>query len=120
MKAHGNVFGVLSREETINEEILSGIPSSKCVTFVQVDFWENERDKDNQHGVGLALLGFARQPIDPTHLMINRWCCGNIEFGRYWFGVLPRHVGYPFKTGYYKEPEAFPTRTSLRFEERKI
>jgi hypothetical protein len=31
---------------------------SKCVTFVQVDFWENERDKDNQHGVELALLGF--------------------------------------------------------------
>jgi hypothetical protein len=24
---------------TINEEILSGTPSSKCVTFVQVDFW---------------------------------------------------------------------------------
>jgi hypothetical protein len=43
-------------------------PSSKYVTFVQVDFWENERDKDNQHGVELALLGFARQPIDPTHL----------------------------------------------------
>jgi hypothetical protein len=35
---------------------------------VQVDFWENERNKDNQHGVELALLGFARQPIDPTHL----------------------------------------------------
>jgi hypothetical protein len=29
-------------EETINEEVLSGTPSSKCVTFVQVDFWENE------------------------------------------------------------------------------
>jgi hypothetical protein len=39
----------------------------------------------------------------------------NIEFGRYWFGVLPLHIGYLFKTGYYKEPEASPTRTSLRF-----
>jgi hypothetical protein len=80
---------------------------------VQKDFGENERNKDNQHGVELALLGFARQPIDPTQLMINRWCCGNIEFGRYWFRVLPLHVGYLFKTGYYKEPEASPTRTSL-------
>jgi hypothetical protein len=35
----------------------------------------------------------ARQPIDPTHL-----------------GVLPLHVGYLFETGYYKEPEASPTR----------
>jgi hypothetical protein len=42
---------------------------------VQKDFGENERNKDNQHEVELALLGFARQPIDPTHLMINRWCC---------------------------------------------
>jgi hypothetical protein len=41
---------------------------------VQKDFGENERNKDNQHGFELALLGFARQPIDPTHLMINRWC----------------------------------------------
>jgi hypothetical protein len=45
----------------------------------------------------------AKKPIDPTQLMINRWCCdfSNIEFGRYWFGVLPLHVGYLFKTGYY-------------------
>jgi hypothetical protein len=52
----------------------------------------------------------AKQPIDHTHLMINRWCCGNIEFGRYWFGVLPLHVGYLFKIGYYKEPRASLTR----------
>jgi hypothetical protein len=40
----------------------------------------------------------------------------NIEFGRYWFGVLPLHVGYLFETGYYKEPEAYPTQTSLGFD----
>jgi hypothetical protein len=34
----------------------------------------------------------ARQPIVPTHL-----------------GALPLHVGYLFKTGYYKEPESSPT-----------
>jgi hypothetical protein len=43
----------------------------------------------------------------------------NIEFGRYWFRVLPLHVGYLFKTGYYKEPEASPTWTSLRFEDER-
>jgi hypothetical protein len=52
-------------------------PHHPSVSFmdVQKDFGENERDKDNQHGGELALLGFAKQPIDPTHLMINRWCC---------------------------------------------
>jgi hypothetical protein len=48
--------------------------------------------------------------------MINRWCCGNIEFGRYWFGVLPLHVGYLFETGYYKEPEASPSRDLSRIQ----
>jgi hypothetical protein len=43
----------------------------------------------------------------------------NIEFGRYWFGVLPLHIVYLFKTGYYKEHEASPTRTSLRFEDER-
>jgi hypothetical protein len=71
---------------------------------VQKDFGENERNKGNRHRVELALLGFdcqvANRPYSP---MINRWCCGNIEFGRYWFGVLPLHVDYLFKTGYYKD-----------------
>jgi hypothetical protein len=33
--------------------------------------------------------------------------------------VLPLHVGYLFKTGYYKEPEASPTWTSLIFEDER-
>jgi hypothetical protein len=52
----------------------------------------------------------ARQPIDPTHLLSTSGVVSNIEFGRYWFGVLPLYVGYLFETGYYKEPEASPTR----------
>jgi hypothetical protein len=40
----------------------------------------------------------------------------NIGSGRYWFGVLPLHVGYLFETGYYKEPEASPSRDFLGFE----
>jgi hypothetical protein len=59
---------------------------------------------------GLYSALIARQPIDPSHLMINRWCCEQHQIRRYWFGVLPLHVGYLFKTGYYKEPESSPTR----------
>jgi hypothetical protein len=63
----------------------------------------------------LYSASFARQPIDPSHLMINWWCC-DIEFGRYRFEVLPLHVGYLIKTGYYKEPKHLLPGTSLGFE----
>jgi hypothetical protein len=53
----------------------------------------------------------ARQPVDPSHLMINWWCCeATSGSGDIRFGVLPLHVGYLFEIGYYKEPEASPTR----------
>jgi hypothetical protein len=59
----------------------------------------------------LALLGFDCQVANRPHSpMNNQWCCCNIEFGRHWFGVLPLHIGYLFKTGYYKEPKSSPTR----------
>jgi hypothetical protein len=70
---------------------------------VQADLGENERDQDNQHGVELALLGFDCQVANRPH-------------STYWFGVLPLHVGYLFETGYYKEPEASPTRDFPKFE----
>jgi hypothetical protein len=74
------------------------------------NFGETESNKGNRHRVELALLGFDCQAANRPHSpMINRWCCGNIEFGRYWFGVLHLHVGYLFETGYYKEPEASPS-----------
>jgi hypothetical protein len=50
-----------------DHQILSGTPSSKCVTFVKVDFWENEKDKDNQHRVELPLLGFDCQAANRPH-----------------------------------------------------
>jgi hypothetical protein len=63
---------------------------------VQVDFWENERDKDNQHGVELALLGFDCQEANQPHSpMINRWCCEQHQIRE--IGLLPLHVGYLFK-----------------------
>jgi hypothetical protein len=34
---------------------------------VQKDFGENMRDKDNQHGVELALLGFVCQVSNRPH-----------------------------------------------------
>jgi hypothetical protein len=33
--------------------------------------------------------------------------------------VLPLYVGYLFETGYCKEPESSPIRTSLRFEDER-
>jgi hypothetical protein len=47
-------------------------PSSKYVTFVQVDFWENKRDKDNQDRVELALLGFDCQVANRPHLTYDQ------------------------------------------------
>jgi hypothetical protein len=67
--------------------------------YVQKDFGENKRDKDNQHRVELALLGFDCQVSNRPH-----------------FRVLPLHVGYLFETGYYKEPEASPSRDLPRIE----
>jgi hypothetical protein len=61
----------------------------------------------------LALI--ARKPIDPTHLMINRWCCEQHRV-REIFGVLSVHVGYLFETGYYRNPEHLLAGTSLGFE----
>jgi hypothetical protein len=85
------IFGVRSREKTINEEILSGTPSSKCFTHMCKRILGRMRETKitNTELNWLYSALIAKQPIDPTHLMINRWCCGNIEFGRYWFGVLP-------------------------------
>jgi hypothetical protein len=65
MEAHGKVFGVWSWEKTINEEILSGTPSSKC--FTAKGFRENERNKGHQHEVELALLGFDCQVANRPH-----------------------------------------------------
>jgi hypothetical protein len=51
-----------------------------------------------------------RQPINPTHLNqpVLLWVTSGS--GDIRFGVLPLLVGYLFETGYYKEPEASPSR----------
>jgi hypothetical protein len=82
------------RRKTIRNPIIQVFHS-----YVQKDFGENERNKGNQHRVELALLGFDCQVANRPH-----------------FGVLPLHVGYLFETGYYKEPEASPSRDLPRIE----
>jgi hypothetical protein len=41
---------------------------------------------------------------------------GNIGIRRYWFGVLPLHVGHLLKAGNFKNPKHLLPRTSLGFE----
>jgi hypothetical protein len=53
-------------------------------------------DEGDRHRVKLTLLGLncqaANRPLIPyDQLMVLR---GKIEIGRYWFGVLPLHVGH--------------------------
>jgi hypothetical protein len=69
-------------------------------------------DVFHAHGVELALLSFVCQAINRPHSPHDQPVVlrSNIGFGRYWFEVLPLYVGYLFKTGYYKEPGASPTR----------
>jgi hypothetical protein len=58
----------------------------------------------------------ARQPIDPSHLMINRRCCEATSGSRDIGSGCYLYVGYLFETGYYKEPEASPSRDLPRIE----
>jgi hypothetical protein len=59
----------------------------------------------------------ARQPIDPTHLIINRWCCeatsgsGDIDFGCY-LSML----AISLKPGITKNPKHLLPGTSIGFE----
>jgi hypothetical protein len=84
---------------------------------VQEDFGENERDKDIQHRVELALLGFARQPIDPTHLMINRWCSGaTSDSGDIGSGCYLSMLAISLRLGITRNPNHLPAGTSLGFD----
>jgi hypothetical protein len=83
-------------------------PSSKYVTLLcKWIFGENERDKDNQHGVELALLGFDCLVANRPHSTYDQPVVFRVR--EILVRVLPLHVGYLFKTGYYKEPRASPS-----------
>jgi hypothetical protein len=63
----------------------------------------------------LALI--ARQPIDPTHLMINRWCCeatsGSGDIGS---GCYLSMLAISLRPGITRNPERLLAGTSLEFE----
>jgi hypothetical protein len=59
----------------------------------------------------------ARQPIDPSYLMINRWCCdatsGSGDIGS---GCYLSMLAISLRPGIPRNPEHLLPRTSLRFE----
>jgi hypothetical protein len=64
--------------KTINEEILSGIPSSRSFTHGCTSGFLGRMRETKITNTELSCLYsalIARQPIDPSHLIINRWCC---------------------------------------------
>jgi hypothetical protein len=65
MEAHGKVFwSMIAGEENQQKNTIRNPIIQVFRLYVQKDFGENERDKDNQHGVELALLGFDCQAAD--------------------------------------------------------
>jgi hypothetical protein len=120
MEAHWKVFGVRSREELTNKEIVSGTPSSKYFTrgCARGFLWRMRETKITDMDVNwLYSALISRQSIDPTHLMINRWCCeatsgsGNIGSGCY-LSML----AISLRPGISRNPEHLLGGTSLGFE----
>jgi hypothetical protein len=98
--------GAHQQRNTIRNPIIQVFHSWMCKRILG-----RIRETKVKHRVELALLGFDCQAANRPHspydqLVVLR---SNIEFGRYWFGVLPLHVGYLFEVGYYKEPGASST-----------
>jgi hypothetical protein len=84
----------------------------------QEDFGENERDKDNQHGVELALLSFDCQTANRPHSpMINRWFCeATSDSGDIGSGCYLSMLATSLRPGITRNPERLVVGTSLRFE----
>jgi hypothetical protein len=59
----------------------------------------------------------ARQPIDPTHLMINRWCCeatsGSGDIGS---GCYLSMLAIFLRPGITRNPKHLPAETFLGFD----
>jgi hypothetical protein len=59
----------------------------------------------------------SRQPIDPSHLMINRWCCeATSSSGDIGSGCYLSMLAISLKPGITRNPKHLLPRTSLRFE----
>jgi hypothetical protein len=59
----------------------------------------------------------ARQPMDPSHLMINRWCCeatsGSVDIG---LGCYLSMLAISLRSGISRNPEHLLPGTSLVYE----
>jgi hypothetical protein len=63
----------------------------------------------------------AKQPIDPTHRKINRWCCeATSDSGDIGLGCYVSMLAISLRLGIIRNPKHLLPGTSLRFEERKI
>jgi hypothetical protein len=86
---------------------------------VQEDVGENEiKTKITNMEVNwLYLALIARQPIDPTHLMINRWCCeatsGSGDIGS---GCYLSMLAISLRPGIIRNPKRLLAGTSLGFD----
>jgi hypothetical protein len=59
----------------------------------------------------------VRQPIDPSHLMINRWCCGaTLGSGDIGSGCYLSMLAISLRPGITRNPEHLLPGTSLGFE----
>jgi hypothetical protein len=85
---------------------------------VQEDIGEDEGDEGDRHGVELALLGFNCQvAIDPSYLMINRWCCeATSGAGDIGSGCYLSMLAISLRPGVTRNPEHLLRGTSLGFE----
>jgi hypothetical protein len=88
---------------------------------VQKDFGENKRDKDNRHGVELALLGFDCQAANQPHSpMINRWCCeATSSSGDIGSGCYLSMLAISLKPGITSNPKHLLAGTSLGLKQGK-
>jgi hypothetical protein len=85
---------------------------------VQKDFGENDRAKITNIELNwLYSALIARQPIDPTHLMINRWCCESASSsGDIGSGCYLSMLAISLKPGIIRNPKHLLPGTSLGFE----
>jgi hypothetical protein len=82
---------------------------------VQKYFGENERAKITNTKLNwLYSALIAMQPIDPTHLMINRWCCeATSESGDIGSGCYLSMLAISLRPGMTRNPKHLLPWTSL-------
>jgi hypothetical protein len=85
---------------------------------VQKDFGENKRAKITNTKLNwLYSALISRQPIDSTHLMINRWCCeATSSLGDIGSECYLSRLAISLKPGITRNPKHLLAGTSLGFE----